>query len=68
MWEYWLSLPKSGKGLHIVLLTQHYLVWFRAGEDFIYEKPFQLIAVVYSWTRQPTSLLGRDSRGKKSLL
>ena len=33
MWEYWLSLLKSGKVLYIVPLTQHYPVWFSAGED-----------------------------------
>lgn len=34
MWEYWLSFLKSGKVLYLVLLTQHYLVWFSAGEVF----------------------------------
>lgn len=34
MWLYWLSLLKSRKVMYVVLLTQLYLVWFRACEDF----------------------------------
>lgn len=64
MWEYWLSFLKSEKLLYVELLTQHYLVWFGAGKNF-HEKPFQFVAVVYFWTRQPTSFLGPE-RGERN--